>query len=429
MIRRRHILGALAAYSVAPCVRAQSKPERLVFVGDPGAWAGTFHKEASVAFEQKTGIRIEATILPVDALNTRLRSELMAGGGGIDVVQWTAQWRGWIHRFLEDHRKLMASAGDLTPDWTWDDFIEPALEMSRYDSAQLGVPYRGVVSVLHYQPALLEQVGFKEPPQTFDQLRDTTIALTKAGAPARYGIGIFGKEGAALVGGWAPFLLSAGGRCYDPKTFQIEINNDRGVAALEFYGNLVTKWKVTPPEVTTWEFDEIMAGGEQDRYAMAEMLAPFGSQINDPRLSKTAGRWAWTQTPGLDASLRGRGWIGGWTFAVPTSSRNKQWAAEFLRFATSRPWMVRSMDSGNLPPCKSVLNDPAVLKNYGWAAASAVGIAQAEQGPSDEVWGTLEARLRTSISQVLLGERDAKSALDAVAQDWSRSMRRAGLAR
>jgi ABC-type glycerol-3-phosphate transport system substrate-binding protein len=103
----------------------------------------------------------------------------------------------------------------------------------------------------------------------------------------------------------------------------------RGVAALEFYGNLVTKWKVTPPEVTTWEFDEIMAGGEQDRYAIAEMLAPFGSQINDPRLSRTAGKWAWAQTPGLDASLAGRGWVGGWTYSVPTSSRNKEWAAEF----------------------------------------------------------------------------------------------------
>jgi multiple sugar transport system substrate-binding protein len=433
MITRRQVIaaagtGAIAA-GVGRRVRAQSKPDRLVFVGDPGAWAATLHKETSVEFEKKTGIRIEATILPVDALNARLKSELTSGDSGIDIVQWTSQWRGWIHRYLEDHTKLLATADTLTPDWDWGDFIDPALEMGRYQGVQLGVPYRATVSVLHYQRALLQQAGFNTPPQTFDQLRDAAIACTKAGAPNRYGIGIFGKEGAALVNGWAPFLLSAGGRCYNPETWEILVNNDRGVAALEFYGDLVTKWKVTPPEVTTWEFDEIMAGGEQDRYAMAEMLAPFGSQINDPRLSRTAGRWAWTQTPGLDASLAGRGWVGGWTYSVPTSSRNKPWAAEFLRYATSAEWMRRSMDSGNLPPRKSVLNDPVVLKNYGWAAASAVAIDHADQGPADEVWGTMEARLRTGISEVLLGSRSAKSALDAVAADWRRTLRRAGLLR
>ena len=118
------------------------------------------------------------------------------------------------------------------------------------------------------------------------------------------------------------------------------------MTALQFYGDLVTKWKVTPPEVTTWEFDEIMAGGQNDRYAMADMLAPFGSQINDPRLSKTAGKWAWTQTPGLTPELAGRAWIGGWTFSVPATSKNKEWAGEFIKYVTSKPAMLGSMDSG-----------------------------------------------------------------------------------
>ncbi len=85
------------------------------------------------------------------------------------------------------------------------------------------------------------------------------------------------------------------------------------------------------------------------------------------------------------------------------------------------------MDSGNLPPPKSVLTNPEVLRNYGWAAASAEAIAHADQGPADEVWGTLEARLRTGISEVLRGSRTAKAALDSVANDWRRTLRRAGL--
>jgi multiple sugar transport system substrate-binding protein len=426
-VKRRQVMAGAAAVALARPALAQSKPERLVFVGDPGAWKKILNEEQVPAFQKQTGIRVEITQLPIDALNARLRSEFSSGSSEIDIVQWTNGWTGWIHRYLEDHKKLLASASTITPDWGWDDFIEPALQMGRFEGVQLGVPYRATVSVLHYQKALLEQVGFAKPPGTFDEFRDAAIACTKAGAPNRYGVGMFGKQGAAMVGGFQAFLLSAGGSAYDPKTWEIFINNDAGVAALEFYGDLVTKWKVTPPEVLTWEFDEIMAGGENDRYAMAVMLAPFGSQINDPRLSKIPGHWAWAQTPGLKPELAGRGWIGGWTFSVPTSSKNKEWAGEFIKFATSKPAMLRSMDSGNMPPRTSVLNDPEILKTYGWAAASAVALARAEQNPSDEVWGTMEGRLRSGISEVLAGQRTAKVALDAVAEDWRRTLRRAGL--
>jgi ABC-type glycerol-3-phosphate transport system substrate-binding protein len=426
-LRRRTVLTSGTALALARPALAQSKPERLVFVGDPGAWKKILNTEQASTFEKETGIRVEITQLPIDALNARLRSEFASGGSEIDIVQWTNGWTGWVHRYLEDHKKLLAGPSKITPDWDWNDFLAPALQMGQFEGVQLGVPYRATVNVLHYQKALLEQAGFAEPPKTFDQLRDAAIACTKGGAPNRYGMGLFGKEGAAIVGGFQSILLSAGGGAYDPKTWEIFINDEASVTALQFYGDLVTKWKVTPPEVTTWEFDEIMAGGQNDRYAMADMLAPFGSQINDPRLSKTAGKWAWAQTPGLTAELAGRAWIGAWTFSVPTTSKNKEWAGEFIKYVTSKPAMLRSMDSGNLPPRNSVLNDPEILKTYGWAAASAVALSHAIQNPSDEVWGTMEARLRTGISQVLLGQRTAKVALDAVADDWRRSLRRAGL--
>ena len=129
-------------------------------------------------------------------------------------------WTGWVHRYLEDHKKLLAAPSKITPDWDWNDFLAPALQMGQFAGAQLGVPHRASVNVLHYQKALLEQVGFAEQPKTFDQLRDAAIACTKAGAPNRYGMGLFGKEGAAIVGGFQSILLSAGGGAYDPKTWR-----------------------------------------------------------------------------------------------------------------------------------------------------------------------------------------------------------------
>jgi hypothetical protein len=42
------------------------------------------------------------------------------------------------------------------------------------------------------------------------------------------------------------------------------------LAGSQFYVDLVLKHKVVPPEAMTWEFDEIIAGGQNDRYVMTQ---------------------------------------------------------------------------------------------------------------------------------------------------------------
>jgi ABC-type glycerol-3-phosphate transport system substrate-binding protein len=42
---------------------------------------------------------------------------------------------------------------------------------------------------------------------------------------------------------------------------------------------------------------------------------------------------------------------------------------------------------------------------------------------------TLELALRTGVSETLQGQKTAKQALDAVAADWQRTLRRAGIGR
>ena len=129
----------------------------------------------------------------------------------------------------------------------------------------------------------------------------------------------------------------------------------------------MTKYKAIVPDAITWEFDEIVAGGQNDRYAMTITLAPYGTLINDPKLSKTAGKWAWAVAPGAHGRDESRVSVGGWTFGVPT--------------------------------------------------------------PGHPVWDTLEVQMRSAISQVQLGQKTAKVALDELATDWQRSLRRAGIGR
>src|SRR5277367_2540723 len=115
-MRRRDFLAASAALTAPSLVRAQSKPEKLVFVGDNGPWHWCLVEEAAPAFEKATGIKVDFTLLPIDALSARLKSELNGGGSGIDIIQWTATYAGWLAPHMEDHEKLLASTASRHPD-------------------------------------------------------------------------------------------------------------------------------------------------------------------------------------------------------------------------------------------------------------------------------------------------------------------------
>ena len=226
---------------------------------------------------------------------------------------------------------------------------------------------------------------------------------------------------------FSPWLYTCGGDLLDFKTGEIFINNAKSVAALEFWAGLVTKDKVVPPDALTWEFDEIVAGGQSDRYAMCETFAPYGTLMNDPKLSKTGGKWSWATVPGQTAKDQGRTWVDGHFLAVPKYTKNRDWALEFIRLCCSKDWMQRSMIRGNAPPRGSVLRDPAMVELIGWPPIAAAAIETGIPTPAQPVWGTLELSLRTGLSQTLLGQKSPKQALDDVATDWQRGLRRAGI--
>jgi multiple sugar transport system substrate-binding protein len=102
---------------------------------------------------------------------------------------------------------------------------------------------------------------------------------------------------------------------------------------------------------------------------------------------------------------------------------------EFIRMACSKQWQLRSMERGNAPPRGSVLNDPAMAEKLGWPPTAARAIETGVPTPAHPTWSTLELALRTGVSETLQGQKTAKQALDAVAADWQRTLRRAGIGR
>ena len=404
---------------------AQGKPEKLVYVGDNGPWHYAMVEEVAPAFEKETGIKIDFTLLPVDPWNARLKAELSAGSNGIDIVQWSVGMAGWISPHMMDHEALAGEIMAKDPSWGWDDFLGGSKRAATYDGKMAGIPYRITTGIMHYQKALLEQAGIVQLPQTFADLEKAAIATNTP--PGRYGFGISGRQGAAILTSFAPWLYSCGGGYLDFRTGEILINKPNAVAALEFWSGLVLKDKVVPPEALTWEYDEIVAGGQNDRYAMCQTFAPYGTLINDPKLSKTGGKWVFDTVPGQTEKAQARTWVDGHFLAIPKYTPNRDWSLAFIQMACSHDWMRRSMIRGNAPPRGSVLRDPEMVSLIGWPPVAAAAIETGFPTPAQPVFSTLQLSLRTGLSEAILGQKTPQQALDDVAKDWQRGMRRAGM--
>jgi multiple sugar transport system substrate-binding protein len=419
--------GGLAAGLARPLL-AQPKPDKLVYIGDnQGGWKRALVQEVAPAFEKETGIKVEFTLLPTDPWRARLKAELGARSSAVDIAQWSVGMAGWISPHMVDHEEVLAKIKARDADFDWDDFLAGTKRAATYDGKLSGIPYRITTGILHYQKPLLEQAGFSKAPGTFEEFLKTAQAVNKP--PERYAVGIMGKQGAGSFSSFASWLYSAGGGTVDFRTGEILINQPKAVEALQFYADLMARHKVVVPEATTWEFDEIIAGGQRDRYAMAQTFAPYGSLINDPAVSKTAGRWAWDVVPGQTAKEQSRTWIDGHFLGVPRYAKNADWSIEFIRMACGKKWQRRSMELSNAPPRGSVLRDPDLVAQYGWSPVAAQAIETGNPTPAHPAWDTLELTLRAAISNCLLGEKQAKDALDEVAADWRRSLRRAGVGR
>ena len=200
--------------------------------------------------------------------------------------------------------------------------------------------------------------------------------------------------------------------------------------ALQFYGDLNTKYKVVPPEAMTWAFDDIVAGGQNDRYAMTQMFAPYGTLINDPKISKTGGKWAWSTVQGPHSKEEGRTWMDGHFLGVPKYTKNKEWALEFIAMCCSREWQKRAMIRGNAPPLRSVLEDPEMVEKHRLAAGGRAGDRDRVPDAGTSGVGYVGGAVAIGhLADAASGRRRRSRRWMKPAADWQRSLRRAGIGR
>ena len=213
---------------------------------------------------------------------------------------------------------------------------------------------------------------------------------------------------------------------YDPKTSEITINQPQAVEALEFWGDLMTKHHAVVARFDhlgirrnhrRWPERPLCDGGDADAVRHADQRP---AKIQDRR---EVGM-------GADArrkiSAQSHTFFGGWSLAVASAGKHKEWAFEFIQMACSNEWMRRSMLRGNAPPRLSVLNDPEMVEKFGCGAGCGRCVADRLARSTRSDLGDAGVQLRSGCRRFCSGRNPPKMHWTALRATGNASPRRAG---
>ena len=387
----------------------------LRFIGPTGGAVKALTEDLIPMFEAETGIKVEATYVAHDALTQKAMTEFVSGTPTFDVIQFETSWGGRYSPFLEDLAPYIEVAG---ADYDEADILAAARNMGIAEGKTVGLPYRVIGRFLHYRIDLFEEAGV-EPPQTFAELLEVAQALTQDtdgdGEIDIYGFGFLGKQGFGNAYEFGAFLFGSGGAWWNLDSCEILFNDETAVEALQFYSDLRNEYGVMPPEVTTWAWDEWIAGGQTGRYAMTIMHTPYAVPLNDPNASQTAGLWGWADAPGRDSLEQGAPPVGGWLFGIPVAAEQKDLAWEFIEYMTGKEAQLKSAFNANAPTRRSVFTNPDVQEIWPWAEAALNSLERGTPMYNNPEELEAESTLMVTVSEVLLGEKPAQQAADEAA--------------
>lgn len=252
------------------------------------------------------------------------------------VVEWAS--RG-AFRALDD---LIERDRDLPDGIRPEDYYVPTWEEPQYEGRQYAIPNSCDDRALFYNKDLLVRAGYVDadgeavPPRTWEELREYAVRLTRRDENGRLAVlGFAPNYGNSwlYIYGWMN-----GGRFMSGDGLRCTLNDERIVGALDWI---------------TGVYDDL--GGAQEVYAFQSSFQ--GGEL-DPFLTgkvamKIDGDWVlmvianfkkdlnFGVAPGpmplaeLEAGRDPVTWLGGWSYAIPSSALNPEAAWKLIRWLSS----------------------------------------------------------------------------------------------
>ena len=315
-------------------------------------------------FEAQSGIKVEIEAISYIDMHSKLIPQLIAPQGSYDLIvvdfYWVGEFTkaGWLMPLDDLAARDGVDTGAYVPKLM--DLVgrvEGTLYMLPFYNYSMAVIYR---KDLLEDPA--EQAAFEAKygidlrvAETWDEYWKQVEFFTRDtdgdGDRDFFGTVIQGQRGDCIAMQWSNFLYSQGGRFHDAD-WNPQLDSKAAIKAMEAYREAVVKY--SPVGSESFCFDEafnVMAQGKAFSFVTFNILY---ASFDDPSASAVVGKTGIAPNPG-------GGLNGGWGWAIPNSSAQKEAAWTFIKWAEDFETAKKRAMLGGAPTQSAIFTDPDVV--------------------------------------------------------------------
>jgi trehalose/maltose transport system substrate-binding protein len=401
-------IGLTAGCAATDRTKAEPGTVTLVFkhgkiAGSPGVFRALLDR-----FEvEHPGIRVRDEALPssTDLQHQFYVISLDGRSADFDVLSMDVIWvqefarAGWI-------RDLSA----LLPPQERAAFFPGPVEAVTFEGRVYAVPWYIDAGLLYYRKDLLDKYGLP-PPRTWEELvGGARTILDGERDPRLTGFLWQGKQYEGLVCNALEYIGSDGGSVLD-RDGRLVLAGAPARKALAFMRDLIVRYKVSPPLVTTAD-EEMTRRIFGDGRAVFLRNWPYAWNLFERQDSKIRGKIGVVPLPGFSGHAPAAT-LGGWQLGVNRRSRHAEAAEALIRFLTSASVQKRTaLEIGYKPVRKALYRDGELLRAQPFLADLYDVFISARPRPVTPYYLMLSQVMQPEFSAALVGLKSPETALE-----------------
>ena len=359
--------------------------------------------------QRHSDIRFEIVAAPSDSnqVEDLYTSSFLLGNSPYDVVYmdivWTPKFAaaGWLRdisdRLTEEEAR---------------EYLEADIAGGMYQDKLYRLPFRSDAGMLYYRRDLLQEAGYQEPPETFDELLTVSQDIQQQGL-TDWGYVWQGKQYEGLAAMFVEILQGNGAYWVNPETQEVGLDQPEATAAVEFLREAIAL-RVSPPGVTTYAEEETRLLFQNGKVAFLRNWPYVYSLAAD---SDIAGKYSikpMVHVPGKNSGAT----LGGWGLGISTSTKHPDAAWQVLEFLSSEESQREFiLETGFVPSRIALFNDPKIVAKYDYYPQLLNVVRSSALRPPIPQYAQASDILQRYLSAAITGKMTPEQAMQAAASE------------
>ena len=365
--------------------------------------------------QQHSDIRFETVAAPSDSnqVEDLYTSSFLLGNSPYDVVYmdivWTPKFAaaGWLKDISDRITEEEA------------EYLEADIAGGMYQGKLYRLPFRSDAGMLYYRRDLLQEAGYQEPPETFDELLTVSQDIQQQGL-TDWGYVWQGKQYEGLAAMFVEILRGNDAYWVNPETQEVGLDQPEAIAAVEFLREAIAK-RVSPPGVTTYAEEETRLLFQNGKAAFLRNWPYVYSLAAD---SDIAGKYS--IKPMVHAVGKNSGaTLGGWGLGISTSTKHPDAAWQVLEFLSSEESQREFiLETGFVPSRVALFNDPQIVAKYDYYPQLLNVVRSSALRPPIPQYAQASDILQRYLSAAITGKMTPEEAMQAAASETRNLLKR-----